>query len=89
MKIKKTKKFIKSYNKLSEKIKLKFDRKLFIFIENPFDERLWNHWLNWKYLWFRSIDVTWDYRAIFREYPNWKYEFVDFIDIWTHSQLYK
>ena len=40
MKVKKLKKFIKSYNKLSEKLKLKFDKKLFIFMENPFDERL-------------------------------------------------
>jgi mRNA-degrading endonuclease YafQ of YafQ-DinJ toxin-antitoxin module len=37
---------------------------------------------------FRSINITWDYRAIFKEYPDGTYEFVDFIDIWTHSQLY-
>ena len=89
MKVKKVKKFIKSYNKLSYKIRLKFDEKLIIFMENPFLESLNNHSLKGDFLWFRSINITWDYRAIFREYPNWKYEFVDFIDIWTHSQLYK
>ena len=89
MKVKKIKRFIKSYNKLDRKIKLKFDEKLVIFMEDPFLKELNNHWLKWKYLWLRSIDVTWDFRAIFKEYPNWKYEFVDFIDIWTHSQLYK
>jgi len=34
-----------------------------------------------------NIDITWNFRAIIKEYPNWKYEFVDFIDIWTHSKL--
>jgi hypothetical protein len=33
--------------------------------------------------------VTWDYRAIFKEIWDWKYEFIEFVDIWTHSQLYK
>jgi hypothetical protein len=41
-----------------------------------------NHALTWEYLWFRSIDITWDFRSIFKEYPDWTYEFVDFIDIW-------
>ena len=84
MKVKKIKGFIKSYNKLQEKIKLKFDEKLKIFMNNPLEKQLNNHSLNWEYLWFRSINITWDFRAIFKEYPNWKYEFVDFIDIWTH-----
>ena len=83
------KKFNKSFVKLNRKIQDKFIERLNIFIKNPFDEKLNNHWLKWKYLWLRSIDVTWDFRAIFKEYPNWKYEFIDFIDIWTHSQLYK
>jgi mRNA-degrading endonuclease YafQ of YafQ-DinJ toxin-antitoxin module len=60
-----------------------------VFVNNPFDKILNNHALNWDYEWFRSINITWDYRVIFREYPNWTYEFVEFIDIGTHSQLYK
>ena len=86
--VKRKKKFIKSYAKLNRKIQDKFDEVFLIFIKNHFDESLRNHALSWELKWFRSIDVTWDYRAIFKEYPDWTYEFVDFIDIWTHSQLY-
>ncbi len=89
MKVTKIKRFIKSYNKLWLKIKSKFDKNLIIFMKNPFEKSLNNHALKWEYSWFRSINITWDYRAIFREYPNWTYEFVDFIDIWTHSELYE
>lgn len=88
MKIAKLKKFIKSYNKLPKKVQLKFDSKLIEFIENPFKKELNNHPLNKEYLWCRSINVTGDYRAVFKEYPNWTYEFVEFTNIGTHSQLY-
>lgn len=88
MKIDYVKSFLKSYKKLDTKIQNKFDEKVLNFQKNPFDKTLRNHSLAWKYSWFRSIDITWDYRAIFKEYPNWTYEFVDFIEIWTHSQLY-
>ncbi len=88
MKIDYVKSFLKSYNKLDKKIQLKFDEKVEIFQENPFEKILNNHFLNWKYKWFRSINITWDFRAIFREYPDGTYEFVEFIDIGTHSKLY-
>ena len=89
MNIFKTKRFTKSYKKLHQKIQMKFAEKLKIFIEDPSDIRLRNHSLQWEYQWLRSIDITWDYRLIFREYWENAYEYVDVIDIWTHSQLYK
>ena len=89
MRIKYVKTFLKSYNKLDQKIKDKFDEKLMLFWKNPFERILNNHALTWKYTWFRSINITWDYRAIFQELWEWKYEFIAFIDIWTHSDLYK
>jgi mRNA-degrading endonuclease YafQ of YafQ-DinJ toxin-antitoxin module len=88
MKINYKKRFSKSYNKLDKKIQIKFDEKVIIFSQNPFDKSLNNHFLNWRYLGFRSINVTWDYRAIFREYPSWTYEFVEFVNVGTHSELY-
>jgi len=83
------KKFDKSYNKLSEKFQDKFNERLILFEFEKFSKILNNHSLKWKYNWYRSINITWDYRAIFKEFPNWTYEFVEFIDIWTHSRLYK
>lgn len=88
MKIDYVKNFLKSYKKLDNKIQKKFDEKVLIFQKSPTEKILNNHSLKGKYAWFRSINITWDYRAIFKEYPNGTYEFVDFIDIWTHSELY-
>lgn len=82
------KKFDKTYFKLDQKIKIKFREKLKIFSINPFEIILNNHALTWDYKWFRSINITWDFRAIFKEYPNWTYEFVEFLEIWSHSELY-
>ncbi len=89
MKIEYHKKFIKSYKKLDFTIRNKFQNKLLKFINNPFLEELNNHSLKWKFIWKRSINITWDYRAIFKEKSNWKYEFIEFDNIWTHSKLYK
>ncbi len=82
------KSFLKSYKKLDQKIQNKFDERIILFQNSPTDKILNNHALTWKYNWFRSINITWDYRVVFREYWENKYEFVDFIDIWTHSELY-
>jgi len=88
MNIKFKKKFIKNFDKLDNNIQRKVSVKIDIFRKNYFDRTLNNHTLTWEYLWCRSINITWDYRVIFKEYPEWTYEFVDFIDIWTHSKLY-
>lgn len=88
MKVKKLKRFIKSFNKKPNNIKNKFEQRLIEFMLNPYKKELNNHALSWDYMWLRSINITGDYRAIFKEYPTWTYEFVDFTDIGTHSQLY-
>jgi len=89
MKIEYNKNFIKLYSKNNIKIKNKFQNRLRLFMSDPFLPELNNHALSWKYLWKRSINITGDYRAIFKELSNWNYEFIEFTNIWTHSQLYK
>jgi mRNA-degrading endonuclease YafQ of YafQ-DinJ toxin-antitoxin module len=88
MKFKYKKSFKKSYKKLNPKIQWKVDIKIKLFSKNPFLEELNNHSLKWKLLWKRSINITGDFRAIFKELSNWKYEFIEFVEIWTHSELY-
>jgi len=88
MKIIYKKKFINRYKKLDKKIQKSFQDRLNIFIENPENTLLRNHKLHGNLNWYNSINITWDYRAIFREIWKWHYEFVEFTDIWTHSQLY-
>ncbi|KAK3605058.1 hypothetical protein CHS0354_000724 [Potamilus streckersoni] len=48
--------------------------------QNPFATELRNHALRGEYEGFRSIDVTGDYRIIFRELSEGRYEFVELID---------
>ena len=86
--IKFSKKFDKSYQKLTIKIQDKFNKRLVIFEKNKLEPILNNHSLSWKLKWCRSINITWDYRAIFEEKDNWEYEFIEFINIWSHSELY-
>ncbi len=83
------KKFKKTYKKLDIKLRNKVDQKIKLFSQDPFLKELNNHALKWVMKWKRSINITWDYRAIFKEYPNWTYEFVEFFAVWTHSELYK
>ena len=79
----------KSYKKLDQKIKNKVIETISIFSENPTNYILNNHKLKWLQNNLRSINVTWDYRILFVELSNNTYELVEFVDIWTHSQLYK
>ncbi len=88
MKIVYKKYFLKQLKKLSLDIQIKTKEKIKLFQNNPFDIVLNNHRLNWNLSDYRSINITWDYRAIFIELSWWKYEFIEFVNIWTHSSLY-
>lgn len=88
MQIIRKKTFLKSYLKLSENIQNKIIDSLLLFSKDYFNVKLNNHWLKWKYEWFRSINITWDYRIIYRDLSNWNYELIELVKVWTHSQLY-
>lgn len=80
-------KFRKNYDKAPAKIRLAFDNRYRLFQQNRFDPILNNHVLSGKYQGRRSINITGDWRAIFREIGN--YQLVIFETLGTHSQLYK
>ncbi len=88
MKIVFKKSFDKSKSKLDLFVRRKLTERLLIFESNPFHELLLNHALRGEYEGYRSINITGDYRAIFAELSLWHYEFVEFVEIGTHSQLY-
>lgn len=89
MKLSYKKKFKKLYQKLDKDMQDKIDFKIRLFSENPFLKELNNHALQWILKWKRSINVTGDFRLIFIELSPWNYEIIEFIDMWTHSRLYK
>jgi addiction module RelE/StbE family toxin len=66
------------------KIKQAVQDALDLFEEDPHSPALRNHSLSGKYQDFRSIDVTEDWRALYREESE---RFV-FSELGTHTQLY-
>ncbi|MBI2442868.1 MAG: type II toxin-antitoxin system mRNA interferase toxin, RelE/StbE family [Candidatus Levybacteria bacterium] len=65
-------------------IKIAFREALELFLEDPENSALRNHSLTGKYAGIRSIDVTVDWRALFRE----EAERIIFVELGTHTRLY-
>lgn len=77
--------FKKAYLKLPERVKKSVNDKLMSFSKDPSETSLNNHPLLGKYKRYRSINITGDYRAIYREI---KEDEVIFVKLGTHSELY-
>lgn len=67
MNVKYSPQFLKTLKKLNVRIRNNFLEKITIFIKNPKDIGLNNHFLKRDYEGYRSIDVTTDWRAIYYE----------------------
>lgn len=91
MKIKFSKEFLKQYKKADIRVRQRVDEKLLIFEKNPMDPSLRNHPLHGTYLGERSIDITGDWRAIYRELPEVEKigAIAYFTTLGTHNQLYR
>ena len=79
-------KFIKQFKKCPDNIKQAFKDRLVVFMENEFNPILNNHCLGGKLKDYRSINITGDWRSIFKKLDSG--DVVIFIMIGTHSQLY-
>ena len=69
-------------------IKIAFRHTRELFLENPTHPSLRNHGLKNEFAGFQSIDITDDYRAIYRKTINGKKETLTFYLIGTHEELY-
>ena len=69
-------------------IKIAFREALALFLEDQFHPMLRNHVLREKLAGYRSIDVTEDFRAIFKETQSGKQKVIIFHKIGTHEELY-
>jgi addiction module RelE/StbE family toxin len=76
--------FKKKYDILSSKLRGKVQEKILLFASNPHAPELNNHKLHGEYGGCHSINITSDLRAI---YVIDK-EFVQFLKLDTHSNLY-
>jgi mRNA-degrading endonuclease YafQ of YafQ-DinJ toxin-antitoxin module len=85
MVIKFSKKFDKQYLKLGKWYKEKFKSRLKTFSKDPYNIALNNHQLKWAMSQYRSINITWDIRALYYEQGD---EITIFALIGSHSELY-
>jgi len=87
LKVKFSKKFSKQYNKAPAKIRKSFDKRLRLFLQDKFDSQLNNHQLIGKLKGHRSINISGDWRAVFREFNAGDLIYFDLLG--AHNQLYK
>lgn len=80
--------FIKKLKKVDVRIRKAFKIKIILFSKNPQDPQLGNHELKDEYEGYKSIDITGDYRAIFKETKIGKETAAYFVSIGTHEELY-
>jgi addiction module RelE/StbE family toxin len=78
--------FVKSYKKLSPKLKQRVDLVIFGFRKNPLDPVLKNHALKGEMGGKHAISVTGNIRILFEEHGD--YLLVIMLDVGTHSQIY-
>lgn len=78
--------FEKALRKLPPQVREQTTTSIALFARNPIDPILRNHALKAQYQGYRSIDITGDYRAVYRSIETSK---AVFTHIGTHSQLYR
>ncbi len=80
--------FERKLRQLPTEIIISFKETLELLLENPNHERLRRHFLKEKFSGYQSIDVTDDYRAVFREEKTENMIIIKFHTIGTHKDLY-
>lgn len=82
-----SKTFVKDLKKSPLRVKLAFRARLEIYLSDKYHPILNNHSLKGDFREYRSINITGDWRAIFRELNGGSIIYFDRLG--THSQLYK
>lgn len=90
MEIRYNPKFRKYYKNADVKIRVAFNSRIQLFEVDPYNTLLHNHQLVGKYTGYRSINITGDWRALYKEIRSDDNRvFIEFHLLGTHSQLYK
>lgn len=83
-----TKEFIAQYKKADVRVRKEIDDKLKLFQKNPYELGLNNHPLRDAWEGYRSINITNDHRAIYKEVKEGEELNAYFVDLGTHEELY-
>ncbi len=81
--------FHKHYQKVNVRIRNQTKDRLRIFKKNPEDLQLNNHELKQEWTGYNSIDITSDYRAIYKKVRIDDEIIARFVALGTHEDLYK
>jgi addiction module RelE/StbE family toxin len=77
--------FKKAYKKLPAVVRKHFDERFVVFQNYPRDPILHNHSLHGEFKGYRSINITGDFRVIYREIGK---DVVELVKIGTHHELF-
>ncbi len=88
MTIRYTDNFLRQLKKSDTRIRKSFKMRILIFAKNPYDSQLNNHPLEREYQGQRSIDITADYRAIFKEVIIEGDTYIYLTSFGTHKELF-
>jgi len=86
MKVRFHKSFTKDLRHLDKKINKAFMGRMEIFLKNPYHVKLNNHPLHGRWFGYRSINITGDFRAVYKQVNE---NNVIFVTCGTHSKLYR
>lgn len=88
MKVRYSPDFYRKYKKADVRVRNSVDEKIEIFLKDPYDLQLDNHALKRQWKGCRSIDITSDYRAIYKETQIGDKIVAYFVELGTHDELY-
>lgn len=88
MTIRYTDNFLRQLKKSDVRIRKVFKERLVLFEKNPSDPKLNDHTLQRDYQGYSSIDITNNYRAIFKEVVFEDDTYIYFSSFGTHEELY-
>lgn len=83
-----SKRFLKQFKKIPVHVRLSFQKRVAIFLKDPYHSQLRNHGLTGSLQRYKSINITGDWRALFRMIEQRGCAVIFFDAIGTHSQLY-
>lgn len=86
MRVEFQKSFKKAYKKANSEVQNAFNNRLILFYQNPYNPLLRNHVLVGEYKGCRSINITGDIRAIYKQVDE---NTTIFIALGSHSELYR
>jgi len=81
--------FLSTLKKVNIRIKKSFRKHITTFEKNPYDPQLNNHPLKREFAGYRSINITADWRAVYKELSEGDERVAYFVLLGTHDQLYR